>query len=583
MFRNLRLKVLSCAITMCVLGGSAQDCSIPFTEALFNVQEEHDIYFGSATAFNGSSVDLYLNLFKPIGDEQVERPLVIVVHGGGFFQGHRNDRNAICHQLASMGWAAATVSYRLDFYGTWLLPSPFAYDPAEVVRAAYRAQQDVRGAVRFLKARHLQDSTSTEKVLLWGYSAGAISALHAALVDDPSEKPPQCEAIGDVSHFLNFYQRPDLGPIEGTLNLNNGYDESVIGLVSNYGGLLDTALLSDPLDPALYLYHQSGDPIVGCGHQQGLWNMPLGVGDNYPWLYGSCVMDAHIQTFGPDSSRYRYHEFNGNEHDIHNVPLITAESVAFLKELVCPSGVRVAARVLLEGPYAGNGEMNDALRTLTDFPLQDPYPVLGYQHVGASNDLPIEPTLLTISGPDAVVDWVILELRDPSAPEQVIASRSVLLQRDGDIVDLDGLSAVDFDLEPGVYHLAVRHRNHLGAMTAQPIQLISGSTMVDFSSSALATYGLEATKAAGAYQLLWAGDVNFDQGIQYTGGNNDRDLILARIGGMVPTNSIDGYFSEDVNLDGTVKYTGGSNDRDIILQSIGGTVPTNVRYSTIPQ
>ncbi|MCB0786049.1 MAG: hypothetical protein KDC02_17815, partial [Flavobacteriales bacterium] len=78
--------------------------------------------------------------------------------------------------LAAQGWAAATVGYRLDFYGTWLLGSPWAYDPAEVIRAAYRAQQDVRGAVRYLKGRAAQDSSSTTNVYLLGFSAGAISA-----------------------------------------------------------------------------------------------------------------------------------------------------------------------------------------------------------------------------------------------------------------------------------------------------------------------------------------------------------------------------------------------------------------------
>jgi hypothetical protein len=33
---------------------------------------------------------------------------------------------------------------------------------------------------------------------------------------------------------------------------------------------------------------------------------------------------------------------------------------------------------------------------------------------------------------------------------------------------------------------------------------------------------------------------------------------------------------EDVNGDGEVKYAGSSNDRDLILVKIGGTVPSNV-------
>jgi hypothetical protein len=68
----------------------------------------------------------------------------------------------------------------------------------------------------------------------------------------------------------------------------------------------------------------------------------------------------------------------------------------------------------------------------------------------------------------------------------------------------------------------------------------------------------------------------------YTGDDNDRDEILQRILGTVPTNTVTGYFIEDLNLDGIVKYTGAINDRDIILSNIGGVVPTNVRNEQLP-
>ncbi len=76
--------------------------------------------------------------------------------------------------------------------------------------------------------------------------------------------------------------------------------------------------------------------------------------------------------------------------------------------------------------------------------------------------------------------------------------------------------------------------------------------------------------------------MNADGSIRYTGAFNDRDPILLSIGGIVPTNTINGYLLEDVNMDGTVKYTGVSNDRDIILFNIGGVVPTNVRTAQMP-
>ena len=65
--------------------------------------------------------------------------------------------------------------------------------------------------------------------------------------------------------------------------------------------------------------------------------------------------------------------------------------------------------------------------------------------------------------------------------------------------------------------------------------------------------------------------------------NNDRDLILQAIGGVVPTAVLSAqYRVEDANLDGVVKYTGTDNDRDIILNAIGGTTPTAVRVQQVP-
>lgn len=81
------------------------------------------------------------------------------------------------------------------------------------------------------------------------------------------------------------------------------------------------------------------------------------------------------------------------------------------------------------------------------------------------------PTVLAITGNDAVVDWVLLELRAVGSPSTVAASRSALAQRDGDVVDTDGTSPVAFAIAPGDSHIAVLHRNHLGCMTSNPVAL----------------------------------------------------------------------------------------------------------------
>ncbi|MBP6311310.1 MAG: PKD domain-containing protein [Flavobacteriales bacterium] len=249
-----------------------------------------------------------------------------------------------------------------------------------------------------------------------------------------------------------------------------------------------------------------------------------------------------------------------------------------------PSAIQVAAKAFLNGPYdATTGLMNDDLRLASLIPTTEPFTLLGYSFVGGGGET-IAPSVLTATGTNAIVDWVILELRTGLTPA-IAASKSALLQRDGDIVDLNGTSPVSFGLGAGNYHVVVRHRNHLGIMTLNPVPLSAVAASVDLTQSGLATFGTNARiSITGAFpaSALWAGDVTFDGVILYTNTGNDRDQILTAIGGIVPTNTIAGYRAEDVNMDGSVIYTGQENDRDIILTNIGGVIPTNSVVEQLP-
>jgi hypothetical protein len=217
----------------------------------------------------------------------------------------------------------------------------------------------------------------------------------------------------------------------------------------------------------------------------------------------------------------------------------------------------VAPRVFLDGPFdAVAGLMYDSLNAQGLLNTLDPYGANGYPYPGGNySDIPVEVPATT--GNDAVVDRVIVELRDAINPATIVATRHVWLQRDGDVVDMDGISPVRFTMAPGSYYVAIRHRNHLGAMTAAPIALDSIAATVDLTLPAIATYGTDARRIVGTVATLWAGDV-------------------------IPTNTVPGYFPEDVNMDGVVRYVGVLNDRDLILQTIGGFVPTNVRLQQLP-
>ena len=232
----------------------------------------------------------------------------------------------------------------------------------------------------------------------------------------------------------------------------------------------------------------------------------------------------------------------------------------------------VNARVILEGPYQAGIMRTDLLEQ--DFlPKVDPY---GLGDTAST-------AVMERTGPTAPVDWVVLEVRESGNSGNVLASRAVLLAANGMVMTPSGESTVAFpSLAEDSYHISIWHRNHLGAMTMAAIAFSGRDVLVDFTDPAMATYGTDARKNINGTMALWAGDVSGDGVLRYTNANNDRDPILAIIGGVVPTQTAVGYLPEDVDLDGVVKYTGANNDRDVILQNIGGTVPTNVRVEQLP-
>jgi hypothetical protein len=235
-----------------------------------------------------------------------------------------------------------------------------------------------------------------------------------------------------------------------------------------------------------------------------------------------------------------------------------------------PSQVLLAMRAMLDGPYnSSSGLMNDALRNLPAFPLTEPYTALGYAHTGGGGGETVAPAVLSTTGNNAIVDWVVVELRSTANQATVLASRSALLQRDGDVVATDGVSPVGFTLAAGNYHVSLRHRNHLGVMTNAPSAFGAGSAPVDLTLPTTPTYGTNARRNNNGVMTLWAGNANGNILVNYSGSNNDRTSILTLLGAATYLTPQAGYHRQDVNMNGSVNYSGSANDRTAVLNSLG--------------
>ncbi len=245
-----------------------------------------------------------------------------------------------------------------------------------------------------------------------------------------------------------------------------------------------------------------------------------------------------------------------------------------------PTGSTVSVKALLGGALNwSTGIMRDDLRTASLIPQYEPYSAMAWSL--ENSGVAVNSGLLATTGNTAIVDWVLVELRNNDQVYSVAARKACLIRRDGTIVQPDGNSVITFTTSPTVGKLVVvRHRNHTGAMTAAAIT--ANGQSIDMSSPATALYGTEPAQTDGVRNALWLGNTTADIYVKYTGTLNDRDPILTRLGGSTPTSTVAGYYLEDVNMDGLVKYTGVSNDRDLVLTTVGGTIPTNTRTQQVP-
>jgi len=253
--------------------------------------------------------------------------------------------------------------------------------------------------------------------------------------------------------------------------------------------------------------------------------------------------------------------------------------------LTLVNGVSVSPKALLSGAYMGGGMMHDSLRSRGVLPTSEPFTILNFTPIGCPGYTGGETTssaMFTITGNDAIVDWVHVEIRNTDVSYSKIATQNALLQRDGDIVDVNGNPLTFNCVCPGNYYVTVKHRNHIGVMTATSLALTATTQLVDFTTAAPVWTKPGLTNAAretnGAYRLLWPGDTKTDKNVKYNGANNDKEPILYAVGIATPNNILEPvYRTEDANMDGRVKYNNNDNDKNFILNKI---ISSNAPIST---
>lgn len=132
-----------------------------------DVTTTSDINYG-----NGQLLDLY----QPVGDTLPKRPVVILVHGGGFVTGNKELWTSPARQFAQRGYVALSINYRLSNP----LNTPGVFSENFPYTAINLAREDTLTAVRWAKAKATIYNLDPTKIAVMGNSAGAVTALYAA-------------------------------------------------------------------------------------------------------------------------------------------------------------------------------------------------------------------------------------------------------------------------------------------------------------------------------------------------------------------------------------------------------------------
>lgn len=295
-----------------------------------------------------------------------------------------------------------------------------------------------------------------------------------------------------------------------------------------------------------------------------------GSGTGYTYVWDDASTDAHRTGLG--AGEYWVIVTDGNSCPSEKIYYTLEEPADPSLELLL-----LDIKVALQGPYdVISGLMKDNLRTLSDFPLTEPYTGLGYTHVNGGGEI-IEASVLETAGNSAVVDWVFVELRDSGDDTNVISTRAALLLRDGSVVDVDGSSSLTIEAAAGSYYIAVRHRNHLGVMTSATHALnTSTATEIDFiDPGGVSVYGTNPMQAAlTPVRTLFAGNADGNNQIILAGGSADVNAISLKVF-LDPENvdfdatfKVQGYHTEDTNMSGEVILSGGSSDVNVISLTV---------------
>ncbi len=259
--------------------------------------------------------NLKMDIYTPVCDNNNKRPVLLYVHGGGFYTGIRNDEGVVtfCKDIAKLGFVAVSIEYRLLRKGTKTL---FGCDcpKRDKILALYAAVEDLQDAMRFLMEKDSELGIDKNAVILCGSSAGAETVLSA--VYNPNLLECNSQSI------------------------------KYAGVISMAGAIIDTSVITKDIVIPTMFFHGTSDNIVP--YNTAPHHYCAEGSDGFLFLNGSKSITEKLQQLGEP---YWLYSIVGGDHSTSWKPMKEQfnEIVKFCNDFVLKhSLLQISTRKLMD-------------------------------------------------------------------------------------------------------------------------------------------------------------------------------------------------------------------------------------------
>ena len=236
----------------------------PFIKIAEANKGENDVQIENIVYYKEKKRALHLDAF--FNKKEKNNPGVIMIHGGGWKSGNKNQMQVLAQEITSKGYSCFTIEYRLSL-------------EAKYPQAIY----DVKNAIKFIKDNAKRFHVDPDKIAVLGCSSGGqmaalIGTTNGDLVFEDakykSTSSSKVQAIIDIDGILAFKHPESEEGEMAAFWLNGTYEENP----ENWKQASALSHVDKNTPPTLFInssfdrFHAGRDDMIAILNQNKIYN-----------------------------------------------------------------------------------------------------------------------------------------------------------------------------------------------------------------------------------------------------------------------------------------------------------------------